>query len=123
MSHFSVVKCVLKNVNINTLKQALKLMGFTDIKENAEIRDYFGRTTVCDLVIPTSSGGVGIKITKNGIEVITDQFYTTNREIAQRLNENINQYYTTAAFQFSLQKLGYKVAVENKKDKILVHAF
>ena len=123
MSHFSIVKCLIKNVNINTLKHALKLMGFTDIKENAEIRDYFGRTTVCDFVIPTSSGGVGIQITKNGIEIVTDQYYSVNKEVAQRLNENINQYYTTAAFQFSLQKLGYKVAVENKKDKILVHAF
>jgi hypothetical protein len=123
MSHFSVIKCSIKNLNKNTLIQALKLMGFTDIRENEKVRDYYGRTELCDIVIPTQKGGVGIKITKGGIDIVTDKFFADNKQIANQITENVQQYYTTAAFQNSLQKLGYKVSVEKKAEKILVHAF
>jgi hypothetical protein len=110
-------------VNKNTLIQALKLMGFTDIKENEKVRDYYGRTELCDIVIPTVKGGVGIKIDKGSINIIADRFFSINDQIANQITENIQQYYTTAAFQSSLQKLGYRVSVEKKAEKILVHAF
>lgn len=123
MSHFSVIKCSIKNVNINTLKQAFLLIGFNNILENAKVSDYSGRTNICSLVIPTDHGGVGINITENGIEIITDRWFIENRQIAEKIEQNINQYYTTVAFQNSLAKLGYKVSVEKKQDKVLVHAW
>jgi hypothetical protein len=124
MSHFSIIKIILKNPVIPLLKQSVEAIAKeVGGKIVSEIRDYYGNVR-SDCIIAMKSDvfhrGIGIKINEKGeVELIGDFWAIPQKEV-EKFKQLLVQNYTTLAIQQSLMQLGYQVQTQKVQDKIYV---
>jgi hypothetical protein len=124
MSHFSILKIILRNPVIPLLKEAVKgIAKETNGQIVSEIRDYYGRVT-SDFVIAMKNEvfhrGIAVKINEKGeVEIIGDFWGIPQREV-EKFKQLLVQNYTVLAIQQSLMQMGYQVQSQKVQDKIYV---
>jgi hypothetical protein len=124
MSHFSILKIILKNPVIPLLKEAVKaIANETNGQIVSEINDYYGRV-MSDFIIAMKNDvfhrGIGVKVNEKGeVELIGD-FWNIPRSEVEKFKQLLVQNYTTLAIQQSLAQLGYQVQTQKIQDKVYV---
>jgi len=124
MSHFSILKIILKNPVIPLLKEAVKgIAKETGGQIVSEINDYYGRVR-SDFIIAIKNStfhrGIGININQNGeVEIVGDFWNIPQREV-EKFKQLLIQNYTTLAIQQSLMQLGYQVQTQKVQDKVYI---
>ena len=124
MSHFSILKIILKNPVIPLLKQSVEAIAKeVGGKIVSEIRDYYGNVR-SDCIIAMKSDifhrGIGIKLNEKGeVEIIGDFWGVSQREV-EKFKQLLVQNYTTLAIQQSLLQMGYQVQSQKVKDKVYI---
>jgi hypothetical protein len=124
MSHFSILKIILRNPVIPLLKEAVKAIAKeTNGQIVSEINDYYGRVR-SDFIIAIKNStfhrGIGVNVNQNGeVELIGDFWSIPQREI-EKFKQLLVQNYTALAIQQSLMQLGYQVQSQKVQDKIYV---
>jgi hypothetical protein len=127
MSHFSIIKIVLKNPVIPLLKQSIEAIAKeTNGQIISEIKDYYGNIR-SDYIIAMKNDvffrGIGIKVNEKGeVELIGDFWGISQREV-EKFKQLLVQNYTTLAIQQSLMQLGYNVQTQKVQDKVYVRGF
>ena len=122
MSHYSIMKIKLKNVNEELLIEAVKeLAKEINAQIVDQIHDYYGRVRTDFLIALKNSGfyrGVGIRINQETGEVeLVGDFYGY-RVHPKALEKLIAQYYTAAAVAYAARSLGMQVSGQKVEDKI-----
>jgi hypothetical protein len=125
MSHYSLVKIKIKNVNENVLRQAIQeLCKHFQFQVVNQIVDFYGHPRT-DFLIGIKNRdyprGVGIKLAFNGQITLVGDFYNTYGP--QYISQLISQYYTVQALKIGLKKIGYNTHVVKEGEKVLIHAF
>jgi len=120
MSHFSLVKVKIKNPNAQLLKRAVELIA----KElggqvTEEVRDYYGNAmnVVAGIVNNVFPRGVGVKVNERGEVEIVGDFWGVPKAEVQKFQQLLTQYYTAMAVQQALSALGYRVEVQEQKQR------
>lgn len=109
MSHLTVIKTQFKD--LSCLKNALIEMGYSDLKEQASVKDYYGNTTTAELVVYTSSGfNFGFRRNKEEYELIAD-FYEFEEDEHKFVNR-IKQKYAYQVVKSESEQQGFTVADE-----------
>jgi hypothetical protein len=124
MSHFSIIKIILKNPVTPLLKQSIEMIAReTNGQVIGEIRDYYGNIRG-DCVIAMKNDifhrGIGIKINERGEVEIVGDFWGIPQKEVEKFKQLLAQNYTTLAIQQSLMQLGYQVQTQKIQDKIYV---
>jgi len=120
MSHFSLIKVKIKNPNQQLLKATVEAIA----KElggqvTTSVRDYYGNAmnVVAGIVNNVFPRGVGVKVNERGeVEVVGD-FWGVPKAEVQRFQQLLTQYYTAMAVQQALSALGYRVEVQEQKQR------
>ena len=84
MSHTSIVKVKISNVNEQFLLYAISLiaqhvlkLSNVEIEHNGIVKDYYGRTFKCQFVLKVAgmgkAFGIGFNISSDGVEIIGDE--------------------------------------------------
>jgi len=127
MSHYSIVKIKLKNVNRNLLTGAVKELAR---ELNAEIvdviRDATGRMRsdfLIGLKNSTFYRGVGINVNKNGEVMLVGDFWRIPRSEVDALKKKIVQYYTAAAIAHVARQMGMEVSGQKVKQGIYLRCY
>ena len=124
MSHYSLVKVKIKNVNESVLRQAIQeLCKHFQFQVVNQVEDFYGHPRT-DFLIGIKNRdyprGVGIKL-ENGQITLVGDFYNTYGP--QHISQLISQYYTIQALKVGLKKIGYNPRVVKNGEKVLIHAF
>jgi len=116
MSHLRICSVSIKQFNKDIAKKAIELLAqFLKGEVVTKVEDYYGhKYSVLIGVRAPNIRGFGIRITKDGLQVVGDDYAQT---IALRqLRDLFVQFYTSTAVQFALLKLGYQVGQHMQRD-------
>jgi len=116
MSHTSIVKVKISNVNEQFLLYAISLIAQhvlklpkVEIEHNGIVKDYYGHTFKCQFVLKVAgmgkAFGIGFNISSDGVEIIGDEFAIPQIKTFKQL---LHDAYITVATTVSLMQLGYK---------------
>jgi len=124
MSHFSILKIILRNPVIPLLKQSVEAIA-KEVNGTIvnEIRDYYGNVR-SDFIIAMKSDvfyrGIGVKVNEKGeVELIGDFWGVSQKEV-EKFKQLLVQNYTALAIQQSLMQLGYQVQSQKVQDKVYI---
>lgn len=126
MSHYSLLKLKLKNVDISLLKEAVERIALEEGGQIVtSIEDYYGNREsgfIIAIKTPTMHRGVGVNVDEKGQVQVKGDFFQYEGE-KLKLMEKITQYYTASALSRSLSSLGYRVQQQKQDDRIVVKAY
>jgi len=114
VSHFTKVSTA-NIVSKDSFIAACKELGYKDIKENAPIRGWSGRTTQCDVAVTVPNSKYDFGIQKNGsrFDLIAEDFL--DRKILGRVVQMTTKH--TILAQYRLK--GFIARVTEKADQSL----
>jgi len=128
MSHYSIAKLKLKNVNVNLLKKTIEeLARELNGEIVSEISDYYGNKRT-DFIVgirtPEMYRGVGIRVNDNGeLEIIGDFFGHNYEREVQKFQNLLVQNYTANAVKTALAQLNYNVQMKKQATNIVVEGW
>jgi len=116
MSHLRICSISIKQFNKNIAKKSMELLAqFLKGEIVTKVEDYYGvKYSVLIGVKAPNIRGFGIRITKDGLQVVGDDYAQTMK--LWQLRDLFQQFYTSTAVQFALLKLGYQVGQYVQKD-------
>jgi len=119
MSHFTKIKT--KIYEIETLKTALKILGYKFSENVSSVRGYQGRTTNVDLLINLkSSYDIGFHRTIDGSYEIVADWYGVKGVTKESFISNLMQTYSLELIKQEMEKKGYYIVEKTKmKDNTL----
>ena len=126
MSHWVLQRVKIRNINPQILYNVLNFLARkygVDLKMNQEVTGWrHVRKAQYVLTFKGSYGvGIGINITKDGIEVFGDDHGMPIT--IEQIKQEILQHYISACYVIALQKMGYKVSVkETESGEVVLEA-
>lgn len=119
MSHFSRMRTRIRD--LETLKQTLRAMGYTDLREGGAIQGYRQQSTPVDLAVQMPAGyAVGFVRDEDGAYTLVADWWgvrgTSQQDFAARLEQElaeldrrVRQAYAVSTTLAQLQQQGYQV--------------
>jgi len=124
MSHISIIKIKLKNVNLELLKQVVEQL----CKEHwgqmvNHIEDFAGQKTKVDLAFKCSAfpRGIAFEVERGEVSIKGD-FYRYH-EFQRQIENQLTQTYTVQAFNVSLRQQGFQTQTQKVGEKVLIRAY
>jgi len=105
MSHWTTVQASIRD--LDSLEDALKKMGYKNIKRNTTCRGYGGSTRNCDLVVVGARDryDIGFKLNGDKTEIVGDFSMMGVNE--KKFRDEVTQKYSYAKILKALKKKGY----------------
>ena len=110
MSHWTTVQAEI--TDLSALEEALKSLGYKNIKKNATCRGYGSATRKADLVVVGAKGSydIGFKVTGKKCEIIGD--FSMMHINERNFKDDVHQQYSLALVKRGLRKKGLRQVTE-----------
>jgi len=113
MSHWVSVQAEIKD--LDALEEALKKMGYSNIKRNCTARGYGTQNHKCDLVVVQDRYDIGFKLNANGTCDISADFSMIHINEKKFRNE-VMQNYSYCKIMKALRRKGLTAKEKVEKD-------
>jgi len=125
VSHISLIKTRLKNVNKELLRQAvLALANELGAEVVDEITNYYGHRYKVFIGIRSTEipHGIGFYVDSKGNVQLKGDFYGVSRLTEEKIERGLVRHYIAIATATALRNMGYQVSARSIKEHIYIKA-